>query len=308
MDLSHITLIVNIAIFLICIAMILNIFENKKREIKIKRNFEIMQKKLKNQKILEQLISKIKYLQKLSEELDIKISVCGFSETSYDVLQKSFIFSLIGVLLGIFMLNPIAIILFALIGFAIPIVNINDKFHKQFKKTDRQILRALQLFLNEYQKTKNITEVLESICPKLEYPIKSAFEKLLRQINSGINMKKALNNFAKEMKNEWIYMFVNALIMNEEKGSEIIDVLMRTITEIANKEIVRSENDMETFSGRILNKIMMFTVPGAFIFVLIAQPEAKYLFFNTFQGKMVINIAVILCIVSFVITRVTEKF
>ena len=61
-------------------------------------------------------------------------------------------------------------------------------------------------------------------------------------------------------------MFVNALIMNKENGSEIVDVLMKTLTKIANKEIVQNEKDMETFSGRMLNKMMMFTVPAKHLF------------------------------------------
>jgi hypothetical protein len=82
---------------------------------------------------------------------------------------------------------------------------------------------------------------------------------------------------------------------------------MKTLTKIANKEVVQNEKDMETFSGRILNKMMMLTVPAAFVLVLIARPEAQELYFHTVQGKMVINVAVILCAISFVITRITEK-
>lgn len=257
---------------------------------------------------LEKLIENNKYLSKLSVDLDEKISICGFENiTSYDVIRKSFIYAGIGIGIGTFILNPFAVILFIIIGFSIPIININDKVQEQLKKMDKQILKAIQSFLNEYQKTQNVVEILETICPKLDYPIKAEFERLLRLLNSGVKLEDALYNFARRLKNEWIYLFVNALIINKEKGSDITEVLMRTITKISNREIVQSEKDMETFSGRILNRVIMLTVPAAFVAVLLIRPEAKDLFFHTMQGKIVINVAVIFCIIGFVINRVVQK-
>ena len=304
---EHITLIVNVVVLSILLIVSLNIMNTANQKRKVRKNILIASNTLEKKNFLEKLIEENKYLKRLANDLDIKISMCGMETTSYQVIQKSFVYALIGVVIGIFILNPLAILLFAVIGFAIPIININDKVHEQFKKIDKQIMHAIQMFLNEYQKTQNIAEVLEAICPRLEYPIRSEFERLLRKINSGVDFKEALNEFANRLRNEWIYMFVNALIMNKENGSEIVHVLMRTLTKIANKEVVQSEKDMETFSGRMLNKMMMFTVPAAFVLVLIARPEAQQLYFHTAQGKMVINLAVILCIISFVITRITER-
>lgn len=304
---NHMTLIVNVVVFGIVLIVFFIMLNSANQKRKVKKNILISSNALNDKNFLEKLIEQNKHLKKLSMDLDVKISMCGMEITSYQVIQKAFVYAIIGIVIGIFILNPLAILLFAVIGFTIPIININDKVHTQFKKIDKQILKAIQLFLNEYQKTQNISEVLESICPRLEYPIRSEFERLLRKINSGIDFKDALNEFANRLKNEWIYMFVNALIMNKENGSEIVDVLMKTLTKIANKEIVQNEKDMETFSGRMLNKMMMFTVPAAFVLVLIARPEAQELYFHTAQGKMVINVAVILCIISFTITRITEK-
>lgn len=304
---ENITLLTNIIVFTIVIIVSLNMLNIANQRRKVKKNILVASQMIDNRNFLEKLIEENKYLKRLATDLDVKISMCGMEITSYQIIQKSFVYTLIGMAVGVFMLNPIAIFLFAVIGFAIPIVNINDKVHEQFKKIDKQILKAIQLFLNEYQKTQNIPEVLESLCPYLDYPIKSEFERLLRKINSGVDFKEALNEFADRLKNEWIYMFVNALIMNKENGSEIVDVLMKTLTKIANKEVVEIEKDMETFSGRILNKMMMFTVPAAFVLVLFARPEAKQLYFQTMQGKMIINLAVVLCIISFVVTRLTEK-
>jgi len=264
--------------------------------------------KHRKKEFLEKVIASSKKLRKLEYDLEDKISICGFEDLKgYDVIKKSFVFSGIGFLLGLFLLNPIASLLFVVIGFAIPIIQINDKVETQLKKMDAQILKAIQLFLNEHQKNPNISEVMEIISYKLDYPIRSEFERLSRMINSGLDLSESLNDFARRMKNEWIYLFVNALIVNKENGSDVTEVLMRTITKISNRQIVRSEKDMETFSGTILNKILMFTVPAAFIAVLIVRPEAKDLFFFTSEGKMVLNIAVVLCISSFVINRLTAK-
>lgn len=304
---AHATIIVDVIILLIAVIVTLNMLNSANQKRKVRKNILLTSNIISNKNFLEKLIDKNKHLNKLAIDLDVKISMCGMEITSYQIIQKAFVYSLIGIAIGIFILNPLAVLLFAVIGFAIPIININDKVHTQFKKIDKQILKAIQLFLNEYQKTQNISEVLESICPRLDYPIRSEFERLLRRINSGVDFRIALNEFANRLKNEWIYMFVNALIMNKENGSEIVDVLMKTLTKIANKEVVQNEKDMETFSGRILNKMMMLTVPAAFVLVLIARPEAQELYFHTVQGKMVINVAVILCAISFVITRITEK-
>lgn len=264
--------------------------------------------KQKNKEFLEKIVASSKRLRKLEYDLEDKISICGFENLKgYDVIKRSFVYSGAGLILGAFLLNPIASLLFIIIGFGIPIIQVNDKVEKQLKKMDTQILKAIQLFLNEHQKNPNIAEVMQVISFKLDYPIRSEFERLSRMINSGLDLTESLNDFARRMKNEWIYLFVNALIVNKEKGSDVTEVLMRTITKISNRQIVSSEKDMETFSGTILNKILLFTVPAAFVSVLILRPEAKGLFFFTLEGKMVLNIAVILCVVSFAVNRATSK-
>lgn len=264
--------------------------------------------KHKKKDLIEKIISMSSRLKKLEYSLEDKISICGFENMSgYSVIRQSFTYALAGVVIGLFLLNPIASVLFLIIGFAIPIIQINDKVETQLKKMDTQILKAIQMFLNEHQKNPNVAEVMEVISYKLEYPIRAEFERLSRMINSGLDMTESLNDFARRMKNEWIYLFVNALIVNKENGSDITEVLMRTITKISNKKVVQSEKDMETFSGSVLNKILLFTVPAAFIAVLILRPEAKDLFFFTFEGKIVLNVSVILCIVSFVMNRFIAK-
>lgn len=300
-----------VLINIVIVGSLLLLFMNYVKGINSKNNInKTISYAHKNNKksLLEKVIGSSKALRKLEYELEDKISICGFENLKgYDVIKKSFAFSGVGFIFGLFLLNPIASLLFVLIGFAIPIVQINDKVDIQLKKMDTQILKAIQLFLNEHQKNPNIPEVMELIALKLDYPIRSEFERLSRMINSGLDLSESLNDFARRAKNEWIYLFVNALIVNKENGSDVTEVLMRTITKISNRQIVRSEKDMETFSGTILNKILMFTVPLAFIAVLVVRPEAKDLFFFTTEGKMVLNIAVVLCVISFVINRVTAK-
>ncbi|QUH21987.1 type II secretion system F family protein [Alkaliphilus sp. B6464] len=305
---STLTVIFNILIVGSIIFLISNYLKQMQMKKKVSQTLVLVKSSQKKKDFIEEMIIRNKHLNKLAIDLEEKISICGFEDTTaYDIVKKSFIYAGIGTAIGIFILNPVAVLLFMIVGFVIPIIGLNDKVESQLKKMDKQILKAIQSFLNEYQKTQNIAEILEAICPKLEYPIRAEFERLLRLINSGMDLEDALYDFAKRMSNEWIYLFINALVINKENGSDITDVLMRTITKISNREIVQSEKDMEIFSGKILNRILMLTVPAAFVTVLILRPEAKDLFFHTTQGKMVINASVVLCIISFIINRVTSK-
>lgn len=276
---------------------------------KVQKTFvqQLSQKQYVNYPIIDFFRQKIKIFDKLYNKIATKIEMYGIDVTADEILQKSLYGAGIGLIIGLVLLNPLSMLLLGIIGFAIPIINFEDQVYKQSRKIDKQVLKAIQLFLNEYQKTQNIVEVIERIYPMLEPPVRNEFARLLRQLNSGIHYKEAFNDMAKRLDNEWIYMFVNALLIHMEQGSEIVDVLLKTVTKISNKEIVQNEKDMETFSGRLLNKMMILSVPTAFVAVLFVRPEAKILYFTTFTGKLILNIAIILCIVSFLITRYVEK-
>ena len=131
---ANATIVVNFIVLLIVIIVVLNMLNSANQQRKVRKNILLTSNSFHNKNFLEKLIEKNKHLNRLASDLDVKISMCGMEVTSYQIIQKAFVYSMIGAAIGIFILNPIAVLLFAVIGFAIPIININDKVHEQFKK------------------------------------------------------------------------------------------------------------------------------------------------------------------------------
>lgn len=257
--------------------------------------------------LIEKIVDNIPMLHKIKKELEDKIYRCGLEYSSYQILGYSFIGSIIGFFIGLSINNVFSSILLTVIGFYIPLQIISNKIYKRTRNIDRQVMKLIQLFLNEYQKTNNVTEVFSEIIKDLDAPLDKEIGLVIRELNSGYDIRTALNRFASNIDNEWIYLFVNSLIMNKENGTEITQTLMGTLLKIANKEITEGDRDSEIYSGKVLTNIMIMFVPISFIATCIMQEEAYQLYFHTPTGQIIVNIAILCAVGGYFISKLVER-
>lgn len=295
--------------FLVCILLagyvMFNLIEEHAEITKL--NSALLRFSTKKETLVEKLVRKIPFLQSLTHSLDEKIYRCGLHYTSYQVICNSLVGSAIGFLIGLSINNIFSSALLIVIGFYVPLQLVNDKIYKRTRNIDRQVMRLIQLFLNQYQKTANITEVFSNIVDDLDAPLDKEIGLVIRELNSGYDIRTALNKFAENIDNEWIYLFVNSLIMNKENGTEITDTLMGTLLKIANKEITDGDRDSEIYSGKVLTYIMIAFVPLSFVATCIMQEQAYDIYFHTPTGQIIVNIAILCAVGGYMISKIVEQ-
>lgn len=257
--------------------------------------------------LLNRVVHTVPILRRLKVKLENDLYRCGMDKSPYTVIGNSFAAAFLGFILGLSINNIPGALLMMCVGFYIPMQIISDKIYKKTRNIDRQIMNLIQLFLNEYQKTTNVTEVLTRIIPELDAPLDREVGLVIRELNSGYELRDVLHRFAESLDNEWIYLFVNAIVMNKENGTEITNTLMDTLLKIANKEIVEGDRDSEIYSGKVLAYIMVAFVPIAFIASCLMQEGAASLYLNTSSGRLVIDVAIISAIGGYAISKLVER-
>lgn len=261
----------------------------------------------KEEPFTRKLIRRFDFLSELAVKFDDKCYKCSLNYKFEQVLFRCLIVGTVGFALGIAINNPISAILLCFIGLYIPYQLVQDKIYKRSRLVNRQVMHMIQAFLNQYQKTNNITEVFSLIIPELDAPLDKECGLVIRQLDSGYTVREALSSLAERANNEWIYLFTNCLIMNDEDGTEVTDVLMETLLKIANKEVAEGDRDSEIYGGKVLTYVMMAAVPIAFVLVCFMQEGAFDLYFHTFAGQMVVNIAIFCVVIGFAISKIVEQ-
>lgn len=96
-------------------------------------------------------------------------------------------------------------------------------------------------------------------------PLTIHVKKLARDIQWGVPMREALNNFAKRTKNKMIKRSISIVIEAEQSGGNIQDVLAAVTASVLQIKKIKEERRASTFSQMIQGYVVFFIFIGIMI-------------------------------------------
>lgn len=252
---------------------------------------------------LDSLLNRVPYIVKREERLNKRLSILSLNMSARAFTKYKVLAAVLACFVGALMHNALVVPPLIIIFISIPEAVIDNRISKRVSQMEEQTLEAFQLFLTEYTTTRNILQTLVNISPKLEYPLRSEFELLARNLHSGVPYEESLRIFAERTDNKWTNVFAQMMITYIREGGDFTPHLLNITRYITDEKILSEENKTEMSSVRTVNLLLNALIPVAYVMNTVMNPEGVRVFITTSTGKFMILIVSLCVLASLYLSR-----
>lgn len=133
-----------------------------------------------------------------------------------------------------------------------------------------------------------LTEALASISSEMPQPLGGLLRRAVNQSEQGRALKAILLDMKERLRIESFSLLVVALMIAEERGGKLADVLERIGHSLQEQQRVERKRESDTASGRLLVNILA-SFPALFLGMFyLLDPEGTSLVFSTLAGQLVL--------------------
>jgi tight adherence protein B len=153
-----------------------------------------------------------------------------------------------------------------LVGLNIPHFYIKNQQAKRLQRFDEQLADMLNLMVNGLRAGYSTAQAMEAVSREMPPPIADEFRRVVQEMQLGIPMESALDNFLRRIPSEDLDLVIAAINVQREVGgnlAEILDIISFTIRErVRIKGEIKVLTSQVIYSGRFL-AMMPLLISGA---------------------------------------------
>jgi tight adherence protein B len=155
-----------------------------------------------------------------------------------------------------------------------------------------QLVGATRALAAQVRAGLPLTEALTSISGDTPDPLGGLLRRAVNQSEQGRALKAILMEMKERLRIESFSLLVVALLIAEERGGKLADVLERIGHSLQEQQRVERKRESDTAAGRLLVNILA-SFPAVFLGMFyLLDPEGTSLVFSTLAGQLV------LCVVA----------
>lgn len=192
---------------------------------------------------------------------------------------------------------------FGVIGFGVgaivPSMNMKKRVQMRRERLELQLPDAITAISSSVQAGLALPSAIEEAADKLSGPIGQELSLLSRQYKTGLPLDDVLRLAQKRLKSRHFNLISSALIINRERGGDLVQILDRLGTSL--REIYRLEAKIrtETAGPRFEGKVMLLVPPFVLVMLHFAMPEAVNEMFHSLLGIVITIVAALLMVVAY---------
>ena len=219
-------------------------------------------------------IEKLAFSMPRISKLDSLLLKAGISTTVSLFLLFSGALGGLGFILGyVFLPPPGAAALLGLLFLFAPYVYLIVKEKQFLGKFDEQLPEALDLLARAVRSGHAIASGFELIAGEMEDPIKSEFRATVDEINMGLSLKDAFDNFCVRVPSTDLRFFSIAIMIQKETGGNVAEILDRISRLIRERLQFKRQVKALTAEGRL----------SAWILILLPLVMLLYMYFVNYE-------------------------
>lgn len=245
-------------------------------------------KKAEGKSFLDDWLDVIKFVRKSEEKIDLQLSILDMKVSGRTFTKLKLAAAFVGIAFSLYMKNWMIIVPMILISIQFPLMVVDLRVKRRLKVFNDQVLEAFQVFITDYTTSQSVQKTLINIIPKLRDPLKKEFERLSRNLHSGVPIEEAFMEFAERTQNKWVMIFSQMIITYYRQGGDFAEHLMKITRSITGEKILEEQNSTELASVSILNYVLNALVPIAYIMNRWMNPQDAAIFTETSSGRMII--------------------
>lgn len=308
---------IKICYVLVCISSIAILLFEKIKVKKKKQKVSPNRKTYIDEIILERIDKKIKknkLLKNYHDKLIKKIAItncCSF-ELAHNKLKKGILNMMYIAFFSFFILLLIFKIWYIALTLSASIVYLffnyyTGKIDKKISQLEMKFPETVQKFADEYIINRNIRKSLMNISEKSNGSIKLVFERLVRNIHSGLDENTSIDEMAKSLDFFYAYAFAEILKLSLSDVGNVTKEIGFLI-ELMQDDLEQQE---KTKSELHENKAMFMILNGITVFILVVNfmihPYAREIYTYTATGAFMIMLWVIEFVGGLLFISLSEK-
>jgi tight adherence protein B len=205
-----------------------------------------------------------------------KLSRANLKMTVAEYAASHLLGSIVGFVIGFVFIAGGDIVfstLFGAIGFFAPRFLVNRRVNNRLHDFEDQLADTLGLWVNALRSGYSVLQAMEAISKDAPEPTQTEFERVVREVQLGIDMADALQHLLDRIESEDLDLVVTAVNIQREVGgnlAEILEVISHTIRErIKLKGEIRVLTSQGRMTGYVISGLpillaifLNFATPG----------------------------------------------
>ena len=174
-------------------------------------------------------------------------------------------------------------------GFFVPIMLLGIMTRRREEQVEKVLGDYLLQLKNSTRIHNDIIEAFRNVQDKCMEPLKTFTRQFVAEVNSGISVEVAIDNFRDKVDTKKFKLFlinIQYCYIYGGNFTELLDKTQRLIAEIQKEKRTRIR---ETRSARIVIFLLIFLDIYLYFNFIMSQPDYLSIMRNTFYGQLILN-------------------
>ncbi|MEO1287465.1 MAG: type II secretion system F family protein [Chloroflexota bacterium] len=222
---------------------------------------------------------------------DLKLTVAEYAASHFAASIGGFVLGFVFLAQGDVLFSA----LFGVVGFFAPRFFVNRRVNQRLIAFETQLPDTLGLWVNALRSGYSVLQAMEAISKDAPEPTSIEFDRVVREVQLGIDMPDALQHLLDRIQSEDLDLVVTAVNIQREVGgnlAEILEVISGTIRE---RIKLKGEIRVLTSQGRMTGYVISFMPIALAAFLNFASPGyMRDMFTNRLCGWPLLGLALAL--------------
>ena len=196
--------------------------------------------------------------------------------------------------------NPIAVVVFVLLGAIGPWMYLSFKRSRRLKAFDAGLAETLQLMSGSLSAGLSLAQSLDTIVREGQEPITSEFKRVIVESRLGVGLEDALEGVAERMQSVDFKWVVMAIRIQREVGGNLAELLNTVAATLREREFLRRHVKALSAEGRLSCWILGGLPPVFLLYLTIAKGSYVHPLFSTLVGAIMLVVMAVLLTVGVV--------
>jgi len=188
-------------------------------------------------------------------------------------------------------------------GFSFPIYAIRRAKNKRLALFETQLGNALLIMGNCLRSGLSFQQAMDSIVRDMPEPISKEFGRVVKEVQFGVSMEKALENMSARIKSKDLMLLVSAVLIQRQVGGNLSEILQNISETIRDRLRIKANIKVLTTTGRASSKVVGLIPIFILLMLMVINPSYVRSFFETKAGTVMLAIAGALEVVGFLCVR-----
>ncbi len=175
----------------------------------------------------------------------------------------------LGALVGLLLQNVLVGALVVLPGAALPLLYVIAKRKARLEKLMTQLPDAFDLMARVIRSGQTISQAMQSVAEEFKAPVAAEFAYCYEQQNLGLSPELALRDLARRTGLVEIKIFVLALLVQQQTGGNLSELLDRLADVVRQRFRVRGKIRALTAEGRMQSLVLLALPPTLLVIILL---------------------------------------